>query len=1199
MENKVYLLRYLRKGLVNNVSKDKETVDKTSRAHINVDLKFQVRNVETGESEDKEYSGQEIELLGPADVKGISSKSICRVSPAEIGDVRLNAAYKPYMEFYEEDLPWRYTPFAPESPNFFPWMRLIAVKSDECTMAFQNGVKIARVKLTNDRIAEVFPANDKLANSAHVQIDVPDNENVTFNEKYVNDILNENPDCGISRILCQSTLTADTQYYILLIPTYEQGRLAALGKSIDNVKMNTLVCPLADQELELPIYYKWKCKTALMKGTFKDLADEMRFTSNEEYKAMKANLTVDISNSGLQNISFDKEENIDVPAALVVNDTPYKGIKSEKKEYREKLHEHLLLNPVFEENEANGINMSEDPWVVPPVYGARHLMTTRNDFPVNADKNVVTEVNLKLHNRIPAGMGSSVVRKNQESFVNRAWKKVEVVNALNQMLREYYQMNKVNECAKGKNVRSLIDKKKLTKQNVGLISDAALRMLQTSGIYYNNVHPDTMLEEYHKMEEKDSGVIGSGISMNYLSNLYDTKLWHEFIEKDFKYDVTSEKYGSNKAWEEEGMLDVCFLKDLFETAMIDGKARFIIRDAAKSKLQIIPSSILDSERWNGILSMLADNSNTHDLSNAYNLLNGIKNSFETFNSARLGEANSIGAYQIGSWEYQIIPYPIKVKNGKYITLIVPDDCYEKITINGTVLGKDKPLAIEYLEHKNSKNVSHLLIVPKSYLDNKINPIYYLWYQGVRRQLTVDGNGSYSFVGASNPFIKQYNIVEPTTSKIYQQLEANWQWMKDRNLRLYIEKPKNGEKYEYKDVKPYFQRRIYKSEYQTSIQGKEHSWLKWLRSDETAKKFFSFSDDGKIWYLDINVYRSVIKELIENLKVLKSVAMQPTEVEISLSVDVCYKVSADEFFKASLENFDDDVPVKNETLDSIENIVKAEAKCIDKLNGELKQKTPPMLAADPLDETPIDPDQLAKDRIDELIGKYGVTEYMQLDSRLNDKYPVMVHPDYLDPTFFYLRELSVDYVLPAAGDLAKNSISFFYSNPVFEESFLMGMNTEMGRELMWREYPTDQRGSYFRKFWDQPNLPTKKDLEIGYYDVKNIDTWKSRLGSNHKDNKKPMLVFVIKGNLMQTFPDTEVYLQKKVNDVPKGIIKKADMTSWLTPDTYLVGFSNIKKEELIEYFLAFRQQPLSLQFSEEAKNTYGVVKPQCYFMQAIN
>ena len=31
--------------------------------------------------------------------------------------------------------------------------------------------------------------------------------------------------------------------------------------------------------------------------------------------------------------------------------------------------------------------------------------------------------------------------------------------------------------------------------------------------------------------------------------------------------------------------------------------------------------------------------------------------------------------------------------------------------------------------------------------------------------------------------------------------------------------------------------------------------------------------------------------------------------------------------------------------------------------------------------------------------------------------------------------------------------------------MVGLNHEMARELLWREYPTDQRGSYFRQFWD--------------------------------------------------------------------------------------------------------------------------------------
>ena len=33
--------------------------------------------------------------------------------------------------------------------------------------------------------------------------------------------------------------------------------------------------------------------------------------------------------------------------------------------------------------------------------------------------------------------------------------------------------------------------------------------------------------------------------------------------------------------------------------------------------------------------------------------------------------------------------------------------------------------------------------------------------------------------------------------------------------------------------------------------------------------------------------------------------------------------------------------------------------------------------------------------------------------------------------------------------------------------MVGLNHEMSRELLWREYPTDRRGTYFRQFWDVP------------------------------------------------------------------------------------------------------------------------------------
>ncbi len=41
-----------------------------------------------------------------------------------------------------------------------------------------------------------------------------------------------------------------------------------------------------------------------------------------------------------------------------------------------------------------------------------------------------------------------------------------------------------------------------------------------------------------------------------------------------------------------------------------------------------------------------------------------------------------------------------------------------------------------------------------------------------------------------------------------------------------------------------------------------------------------------------------------------------------------------------------------------------------------------------------------------------------------------------------------------------------TNNRFIEAYLVGLNHEMGRELLWREYPTDQRGTYFRIVLDR-------------------------------------------------------------------------------------------------------------------------------------
>ena len=61
--------------------------------------------------------------------------------------------------------------------------------------------------------------------------------------------------------------------------------------------------------------------------------------------------------------------------------------------------------------------------------------------------------------------------------------------------------------------------------------------------------------------------------------------------------------------------------------------------------------------------------------------------------------------------------------------------------------------------------------------------------------------------------------------------------------------------------------------------------------------------------------------------------------------------------------------------------------------------------------------------------------------------------------------SSELFLPNIQLIATNSITLLETNQKFIEAYMVGLNHEFARELLWREYPTDQRGSYFRQFWD--------------------------------------------------------------------------------------------------------------------------------------
>jgi len=162
-------------------------------------------------------------------------------------------------------------------------------------------------------------------------------------------------------------------------------------------------------------------------------------------------------------------------------------------------------------------------------------------------------------------------------------------------------------------------------------------------------------------------------------------------------------------------------------------------------------------------------------------------------------------------------------------------------------------------------------------------------------------------------------------------------------------------------------------------------------------------------------------------------------------------------------------------------------------------------------------------------------------RIRDENPAtfvepMAYPVIDLPMYEPLKNLSSELFLPNLNLIAQNSITLLETNQRFIESYMVGLNHEFARELLWREYPTDSRGSTFRQFWDvsgffnQENL-SDEDLKEKLRDIPPLHKWlpASKLGEH--DNRETggaseeELVLVIRGELLKRYPTAVIYAHR--------------------------------------------------------------------------
>lgn len=176
---------------------------------------------------------------------------------------------------------------------------------------------------------------------------------------------------------------------------------------------------------------------------------------------------------------------------------------------------------------------------------------------------------------------------------------------------------------------------------------------------------------------------------------------------------------------------------------------------------------------------------------------------------------------------------------------------------------------------------------------------------------------------------------------------------------------------------------------------------------------------------------------------------------------------------------------------------------------------------------------------------------------------VVEPDPPDPllapaideaTSLRLREISEDWLLAGAGQLAENRVYLLQPNQRFIEAFMVGMNHEMCRELLWREFPTDGRATVFSRFWDSLQEEPKAAIT-------KLHTWTaaSRLGEHGTPGSSPT-VLLIRSPIVRRYPKLVLFLgrftraQEVFTPVAGAAVVEPQFKGQLGEDVSFFGFT---------------------------------------------
>jgi len=171
----------------------------------------------------------------------------------------------------------------------------------------------------------------------------------------------------------------------------------------------------------------------------------------------------------------------------------------------------------------------------------------------------------------------------------------------------------------------------------------------------------------------------------------------------------------------------------------------------------------------------------------------------------------------------------------------------------------------------------------------------------------------------------------------------------------------------------------------------------------------------------------------------------------------------------------------------------------------------------------------------------------------------------------LIDIAQGFMLPGLDLVPPNTVVPLETNTAFVQAYLVGLNTEMGRELLWRGYPADLTATYFDRFWDASSAPGRAP------DIDPIASWANRgLGVSTSTED---FVLLIRSELLRRYPDAVIYAVRGTEE------RQPVFTGAFAPDVRYAGF-DIPSTDIATWSIVLMEHPSAPRFGVEVGTDAG-------------